>query len=59
MVKGNGLQNRTIIGSNPISHSKYGQRAALATAADCKSVTSGIRGSIPWLSTNTSLAQMD
>ena len=59
MVKGNGLQNRKIIGSNPISHSKHGQRAALATAVGCKPTTSGIRGSIPWLSTKQAgLAQL-
>src|SRR5262249_16229642 len=32
----------------------FGQRAALVTAADCKSAASDIRGSTPWLPTNSS-----
>ncbi len=33
------------------SLSKFGDREASVTSADCKSVASGIRGSNPWIST--------
>ena len=34
-----------------LHHLIFGDREALVTSADCKSVASGIRGSNPWIST--------
>jgi hypothetical protein len=43
--------NPQVAGSNPARGAIYGEREALVTSADCKSVASGIRGSNPWFST--------